>query len=127
MAEFSASLLILNGKSTDNLPLCEVIMLLCEEGMMIYVWVTWEKGDAAWYVEEAWKLGVVMVIVGGGDGTINEVSMVLIQCEGDDIPVLGILLLGTANDFATSVGISEALDKVLKLVIAGNAIVIDMV
>ncbi|VFS17605.1 lipid kinase [Escherichia coli] len=39
----------------------------------------------------------------GGDGTINEVSTALIQCEGDDIPALGILPLGTANDFATSV------------------------
>ncbi|MEZ0588160.1 diacylglycerol kinase family protein, partial [Escherichia coli] len=37
---------------------------------------------------------------GGGDGTINEVSTALIQCEGDDIPALGILPLGTANDFA---------------------------
>ena len=33
MAEFPASLLILNGKSTDNLPLREAIMLLREEGM----------------------------------------------------------------------------------------------
>ncbi|MGK3717394.1 diacylglycerol kinase family protein, partial [Escherichia coli] len=34
------------------------------------------------------------------------------------IPALGILPLGTANDFATSVGIPEALDKALKLAIA---------
>ncbi len=46
--------------------------------------------------------------------------------RGDDIPALGILPLGTANDFATSVGIPEALDKALKLAIAGNAIAIDM-
>lgn len=45
MVEFFVSLLIFNGKSIDNLFLCEVIMLLCEEGMMIYVWVIWEKGD----------------------------------------------------------------------------------
>ena len=126
MAEFPASLLILNGKSTDNLPLREAIMLLREEGMTIHVRVTWEKGDAARYVEEARKLGVATVIAGGGDGTINEVSTPLIQCEGDDIPALGILPLGTANDFATSVGIPEALDKALKLAIAGNAIAIDM-
>lgn len=126
MAEFFASLLIFNGKSTDNLLLREAIMLLREEGMTIYVRVTWEKGDAARYVEEAWKLGVATVIAGGGDGTINEVFTALIQCEGDDIPALGILLLGTANDFATSVGIFEALDKALKLAIAGNAIAIDM-
>ena len=121
MAEFPASLLILNGKSTDNLPLREAIMLLREEGMTIHVRVTWEKGDAARYVEEARKLGVATVIAGGGDGTINEVSTALIQCEGDDIPALGILPLGTANDFATSVGIPEALDKALKLAIAGDA------
>ncbi len=36
MAEFPASLLILNGKSTDNLPLREAIMLLREEGMTIH-------------------------------------------------------------------------------------------
>ncbi|MXS50825.1 YegS/Rv2252/BmrU family lipid kinase, partial [Escherichia coli] len=111
MAEFPASLLILNGKSTDNLPLREAIMLLREEGMTIHVRITWEKGDAARFVEEARKLGVATVIAGGGDGTINEVSTALIQCEGDDIPALGILPLGTANDFATSVGIPEALDK----------------
>ena len=69
MAEFPASLLILNGKSTDNLPLREAIMLLREEGMTIHVRVTWEKGDAARYVEEARKLGVATVIAGGGDGT----------------------------------------------------------
>ena len=126
MAEFPASLLILNGKSTDNLPLREAIMLLREEGMTIHVRVTWEKGDAARFVEEARKLGVATVIAGGGDGTINEVSTALIQCEGDDIPALGILPLGTANDFATSVGIPEALDKALKLAIAGDAIAIDM-
>ena len=58
--------------------------------MTIHVRVTWEKGDAARYVEEARKLGVATVIAGGGDGTINEVSTALIQCEGDDIPALGI-------------------------------------
>ncbi|CAI6177385.1 hypothetical protein DJICPGNB_09095 [Escherichia coli] len=72
------------------------------------------------------KLDVLAVSASGGDGTINEVSTALIQCEGDDIPALGILPLGTANDFATSVGIPEALDKALKLAISGNAIAIDM-
>lgn len=70
------------AKSTDNLPLREAIMLLREEGMTIHVRVTWEKGDAVRFVEEARKLGVATVIAGGGDGTINEVSTALIQCEG---------------------------------------------
>ncbi|EGT4253194.1 lipid kinase YegS [Citrobacter amalonaticus] len=126
MANFPASVLILNGKSADNPVLREAIGLLRDAGVEIHVRVTWEKGDAQRYVEEARRLGVETVIAGGGDGTINEVSTALIQCEGSDIPALGILPLGTANDFATSVGIPEELDKALKLAIAGNAIEIDM-
>ena len=127
MIAFPASLLILNGKSADNLPLRETIAQLRDEGVEIHVRVTWEKGDAQRYVDEARRLGVATVIAGGGDGTINEVSTALIQSQGGNVPALGILPLGTANDFATSVGIPEALDKALKLAIAGNATEIDMV
>ncbi len=126
MAIFPASLLILNGKGADNQPLRDAIGLLRDEGVEIHVRVTWEKGDAQRYVDEARQLGVETVIAGGGDGTINEVSAALIQCQGGNVPALGILPLGTANDFATSAGIPEALDKALKLAIAGNAVAIDI-
>lgn len=126
MATFPASLLILNGKGADNQPLRDAIGLLRDEGVEIHVRVTWEKGDAQHYVDEARQLGVETVIAGGGDGTINEVSAALIQCQGGNVPALGILPLGTANDFATSAGIPEALDKALKLAIAGNAVAIDI-
>ncbi len=56
MAEFPASLLILNGKSADNEQLREAIMLLRDEGIKIHVRVTWEKGDAARFVDEAANL-----------------------------------------------------------------------
>lgn len=127
MIAFPASLLILNGKSADNLPLRDAIAKLRDEGVEIHVRVTWEKGDAQRYVDEARQLGVETVIAGGGDGTINEVSTALIQSQGDNIPALGILPLGTANDLATSVGIPDDLDKALKLAIAANATAIDMV
>lgn len=126
MATFPASLLILNGKGADNQPLRDAIGLLRDGGVEIHVRVTWEKGDAQRYVNEARQLGVETVIAGGGDGTINEVSAALIQCQGGNVPALGILPLGTANDFATSAGIPEALDKALKLAIAGNAVAIDI-
>ncbi|HFZ8994119.1 TPA: lipid kinase YegS [Citrobacter freundii] len=126
MATIPASLLILNGKGADNIPLREAIALLRKEGMDIHVRVTWEKGDAERYVNEACQLGVETVIAGGGDGTINEVSTALLQSQGDTVPALGILPLGTANDFATSAGIPNALDQALKLAIAGKAVAIDM-
>ncbi len=126
MATFPASLLILNGKGADNQPLRDAIGLLRDEGVEIHVRVTWEKGDAQRYVDKARQLGVETVIAGGGNGAVNEVSAALIQCQGSNVTALGILPLGTANDFATSAGIPEALDKALKLAIAGNAVAIDI-
>ncbi|QJT81580.1 lipid kinase YegS [Kosakonia sp. MUSA4] len=126
MGKIPGSLLILNGKSAGDETLRAAIALLRDEGMDIQVRVTWEKGDAGRYVKEAQQLGVDTVIAGGGDGTINEVATALVNCTGDNIPALGILPLGTANDFATSAGIPEALEKALQLAIVGKAVAIDI-
>jgi lipid kinase YegS len=126
MSNFPGSLLILNGKSAGDDMLREAITLLRNEGMDIQVRVTWEKGDAERYVAEAIKLGVETVIAGGGDGTINEVASALVHSDSDNPPVLGILPLGTANDFATSADIPEPLDKALQLAIVGKAVPIDI-
>jgi len=126
MNDFPTSLLILNGKSAGDEPLREAVALLRDEGMEIHVRVTWEKGDAGRYVQEAQQLGVSTVIAGGGDGTINEVATALVGCAGDNVPALGILPLGTANDFATSTAIPQALDKALQLAIVGKAVPVDI-
>lgn len=126
MSEFPASLLILNGKGANNPELREAVMRLRDEGTTIHVRVTWEKGDAVRYVEEAIALNVETVISGGGDGTINEVATALIQCQSDRVPALGILPLGTANDFATSVNIPDDFTLALKLAIAGRAVPVDI-
>lgn len=126
MATYPASLLILNGKGAGNDLLRQAITLLREEGVVIHVRVTWEKGDAARYIDEACALGVETVIAGGGDGTINEVATGLIAVPEARRPALGILPLGTANDFATSAGVPESLDKALQLAIAGKATAMDI-
>lgn len=126
MSNFPGSLLILNGKSAGDDMLREAINLLRSEGINIQVRVTWEKGDAERYVAEAIELGVETVIAGGGDGTINEVASALVRSDSDNTPVLGILPLGTANDFATSADIPETLDKALQLAIVGKAVPIDI-
>ncbi len=71
--------------------------------------MTWEPGDAARLTTEAVadaRAGQVSCIVaGGGDGTINEVFA---TAYGAGLPgqcSLGILPLGTANDFAHATGV----------------------
>jgi len=126
MTSDPSSLLILNGKSAGDDTLREAVTLLRNEGIELHVRVTWEKGDAARYVAEAVELGVATVIAGGGDGTINEVATALVNTTGENVPAMGIIPLGTANDFATSAGIPDSLDKALQLAIAGKATAVDI-
>lgn len=123
MSTFPASLLILNGKGANEPQLREAVNLLRDEGIDIHVRVT-RKGDAARFIDEALQLNVETVIAGGGDGTINEVATALVERGGK--MALGILPLGTANDFATSVGIPQDLASALKLAIVGRDVPIDI-
>ncbi|KMV34314.1 lipid kinase YegS [Franconibacter pulveris] len=127
MENYPVSLIILNGKSADNDLLRSAVEMLREEGFTLHVRITWEKGDAIRFVAEAARLGVDTVIAGGGDGTINEIATALAKLPADKRPALGILPLGTANDFATSTGVPAELDKALQLAIIGKATPIDIV
>ncbi|MCS3423271.1 lipid kinase YegS [Rahnella sp. BIGb0603] len=125
MKDTGAALLILNGKGAGNEELREAVGALREEGVKLSVRVTWEYGDAARYVAEAVDLGCETVIAGGGDGTINEVAGALAQL-GADAPALGIIPLGTANDFATGCNIPLSPEQALQLAVKGRVVDIDL-
>ncbi|WP_409306703.1 lipid kinase YegS [Pectobacterium sp. B1J-3] len=120
------TLLILNGKSADNEELREAIIAFRQDGYSLDVRVTWEFGDARRYVEEAIHLNADNVIAAGGDGTVNEVAAALASQPEGKRPCLGIIPLGTANDFATSCQIPLAPHQALILAIKGRATAIDM-
>ena len=121
----TTALLILNGKGAGNEELRVAVGAQRKEGVELTVRVTWEYGDAARYVAEAVALGCDTVIAGGGDGTINEIAGALAQLE-EPRPVLGIVPLGTANDFATACNIPLAPEQALLLAIKGRAEAIDL-
>ena len=73
-------------------------------GHAVEVRVTYETGQAAQFAAEAAKDSSDVVIAGGGDGTVNEVVQGLVAA-GDKVPALAVLPLGTANDFARTIGI----------------------
>ncbi|WP_395241741.1 diacylglycerol kinase family protein, partial [Salmonella sp. s51933] len=120
MSRSPGSFLILNGKSADNEILRGSVKLLRDQGHPIEVRVTWEKGDAARYVSEAADQGAQTVIAAGGDGTINEVAAALAGVTQEKRPALGLLPLGTANDFATSAAVPDDIELALKLAIEGR-------
>ncbi|HDL8510437.1 TPA: lipid kinase YegS [Yersinia enterocolitica] len=120
------TLLILNGKEAGNQDVRNAVKNLRDEGVTLHVRVTWEQGDAKRYVNEAAALAVETIIAGGGDGTINEVASALIALPESNRPSLGILPLGTANDFATSCSIPLQIDHALQLAVKGRAVAIDL-
>lgn len=65
-----------------------------------------------------------LILVSGGDGTVNECISAMCMKE-IDIPLL-ILPLGTANDFATSAGIPGQVEECLKLIQKGKLSYIDI-
>lgn len=63
-----------------------------------------------------------LVIVGGGDGTLNSAAAGLVETG---LP-LGVLPLGTANDFARTVGIPADLGDAAKLIVTAKPRPVDL-
>lgn len=110
--------LILNGKSAGDDDLRAAVRAMREDGITLDVRVTWEDGDAERYVADAIRDGVDTVIAGGGDGTLSEVATTLAHRDepAEALPSLGLVPMGTANDFATAAGIPDDALPALQLV-----------
>lgn len=65
---------------------------------------------------------VDLVIIGGGDGTLNAAVAGLVDTQ---LP-LGILPLGTANDLARTLGIPDTLPEACQVIAAGKRTPIDL-
>jgi lipid kinase YegS len=116
--------LILNGKVAGNETLQTAIARQRAVEHTINVRVTSEKGDARRFVAETGE--VDLLIAAGGDGTLNEVVHGLMDLSEAARPVLGVVPLGTANDFATGCGIPRDPEQALALCIEGKQVPIDV-
>src|SRR5437868_6672204 len=116
--------LILNGKAAGHDALQAAIARQRAAGHTIDVRVTSEKGDARRFMAEIRE--VDLLIAAGGDGTLNEVIHGLMELPIAARPVLGVVPLGTANDFATGCGIPRDPEKALALCIEGDEVAIDV-
>jgi lipid kinase YegS len=116
--------LILNGKVAANDALRGAVVRQRKAGHRIEVRVTSEKGDAQRFVSDAGK--VDLLIAAGGDGTLNEVLHGLMNLPEVTRPILGIVPLGTANDFAVGCGIPRDQAEALALCMKGEGVPIDV-
>lgn len=122
----SEALLILNGKKAGRPDIRQAVSTLRDAEHQLEVRVTWEAGDIDRYIDEACGRNLERVVVGGGDGSVNEAANSILTREGE-VPALAIMPLGTANDFATSCLIPPEPLESLRLALTGESRSIDAV
>ncbi|MGV3487242.1 MAG: diacylglycerol kinase [Tuberibacillus sp.] len=81
-------------------------------------------GDATAAARAAVERKFDLVIAAGGDGTINEVVNGL--AERPYRPKLGIIPMGTTNDFARAIGIAKDIKKACDVLVEGYHIPLDI-
>jgi YegS/Rv2252/BmrU family lipid kinase len=96
-----------------------------------------EYGHADWagtvYPTHATKLaqqagedGYELVIAMGGDGTVHEVVNGLMKLPAERRPILGVVPVGSGNDFAHGIGVPKESDHALARALNGEASSIDL-
>ena len=73
-------------------------------------------------VQEVLGDGYEFLILGGGDGTVSSV----VDFLADRGTLLGLLPLGTANDFARTLGIPEDIEDACKTIAEGKVVDVDL-
>ncbi len=86
--------------------------------------LTEQADDATRLAREAVEAGVERVVAAGGDGTLNEVVNGLSADFGR--VALGLLPLGTGNDFARTIGVPSDLDAALAILAEGRERSVDV-
>jgi lipid kinase YegS len=100
------------------------VSALRRDGHRVGVRVTFEPGDARRFARRAALCGSDVVVAAGGDGTINEVVNGLMAAPAT--VALGVLPLGTANDFARMLGLPDTMEACLRVAVAGVAVPMDV-
>jgi diacylglycerol kinase (ATP) len=88
--------------------------------------VTAGDGDAERAAAMAAADGCESIVVAGGDGTLNEVMNGLASAGALDRVVVGIVPLGTGNDFAAGLDIPLDPDAALEVLLAGREVAVDL-
>lgn len=120
-------LLIVNpcsGRAKMYTELLKVVEVFSYADYLVSVYPTKAKGDATQYVEKLKNDDFDIIVVCGGDGTLNEVIEGIMN-SGNDIP-LGYIPSGTLNEWSSGLNISRNIETAAKDIISGKKIRLDI-
>lgn len=119
---------ILNPKAGQGRAGQQLEAAACLAGQGV-TWVETDRpGAARDLAREAAEAGCQTLVAAGGDGTVNEVlnGLLEIRQSGRPIPALGILPLGSANDFASGLGLPATIPLAYERIMVGQTRSIDI-
>ena len=121
------ALLIINpvsGKGVIKEHLLMVIQKLAHDGYEVIVYPTKAMGDATVRTQTAHDFD--LIVVSGGDGTLNEViTGMLLAKINENIPI-GYLPAGTINDMASNFNVPNNILKAIDICLHGKQILVDV-
>lgn len=113
-----------SGREVFKKHLAEVLQKLERAGYETSCHATTCEGDATKAASVAVERRYDLVVAAGGDGTINEVVNGL--AEKEYRPKLGIIPMGTTNDFARALQIPRDVEAAVDIIVKGDTIPVDI-
>jgi diacylglycerol kinase (ATP) len=113
-----------SGREEMRKRLPDILQRLDQGGIETTTFATTGEGDAMRAAAEATERGYDMIIVAGGDGTLNEVINGM-SGKANRLPI-GLLPVGTTNDFARALHIPKDWEEACDLICAQHSTDIDV-
>ncbi|EGA88737.1 hypothetical protein GPDM_13651 [Planococcus donghaensis MPA1U2] len=113
-----------SGRELFRKHLPEVLEKMEKAGYETSCHATTSEGDAIQAAAHAVEREFDLVIAVGGDGTLNEVVSGIAKFENR--PKVGLIPMGTTNDFARAVHIPRDITKAVDIILKGDSIPVDI-
>ncbi|AKG74526.1 diacylglycerol kinase [Salinicoccus halodurans] len=113
-----------SGREAFKESLADVLERLEINGYIASTHATTGEGDATLAAIKACEMDFDLIVAAGGDGTVNEVINGMADFE--DRPALGIVPMGTVNDFAKALLIPSDILEAVDMIITGRTARIDL-
>jgi len=107
--------IILNGISRKKEKFYHQVLPALKQNLSVEVFETQFANHATQLAEDAAMKGVDIILSAGGDGTLNQVVNGILKFSVSTTPILGVIPLGSGNDFAGTMNISGKPDQLVQL------------
>ena len=112
----------ISGGRKDKTELLKFVMdYFSQNGNKVNLKTTSRRGEATEFAQQSVRNSDDLVVVVGGDGTINEVASGLVGSE----VAMGIIPLGSGNGLARTLRIPQNIERACKLISGGDRVKID--